>query len=81
MPEDAHAHHVFPQSRAKEFQEAGLNIHDPRFGAWWSRSNHLKKSYEYNQMWEDFFSRTPTRDQILQFGRYLANMYGFQINY
>ena len=81
MPERAHAHHVFPQLRAKEFLEMGINIHDPKFGAWWERSTHLKKSYEYNLRWMRFLSRTPTREQILQFGRELATEYGFQINY
>ena len=81
MPADAHAHHVFPQSLADKFEKAGFNVHDPKFGAWWSRSSHLKKSYEYNQRWENFLVDIPTREQILQFGRGLAKDYGFQINY
>jgi hypothetical protein len=81
LPEDAHAHHVFPQSLADKLEKAGINIHDPRFGAWWNKSSHLKKSYEYNRKWEDFLAAPPTREQILQFGRDLAGEYGFQINY
>jgi hypothetical protein len=81
MPDDAHAHHAFPKSLAEQFEKAGINVHDPRFGAWWDRASHLKNSYEYTQLWRDFLSRKPTREQILQFGRELANKYGFQINY
>jgi hypothetical protein len=81
MPEDAHAHHVFPQAHVKAFQEVGIDIHDPRFGAWWDRASHQKKAYEYNERWRKFLADNPTREQILQFGRELANEYGFQINY
>jgi hypothetical protein len=81
MPEDAHAHHVFPQALAKEFLELGINVNDPRFGAWWARSSHLKNSYQYTQRWRRLLAGSPTREQILQFGRELANEYGFQINY
>ncbi len=81
MPEDAHAHHVFPQLFEKEFRELGINVHDPRFGAWWSRSSHLKNSYQYTQQWRRFLAENPTREQALQFGRELANEHGFQINY
>jgi hypothetical protein len=81
MPEDAHAHHVFPQALAEKFQKVGINVHDPRFGAWWDRSSHLKKAYEYTQQWEEFLSTSPTFEQVLQFGRELAIKYGFQVNY
>ena len=81
MPADSHAHHVFPRLLAEEFQKVGINVHDPRFGAWWNRTDHLKKAYEYTLQWEEFLFKNPTREQILHFGRYLANKYGFQINY
>src|SRR5262249_12050456 len=48
MPEGAHAHHVFPQQFAREFREAGIDIQDPRFGAWWEKSSHLKNAERYN---------------------------------
>jgi len=83
MPEGAHAHHVFPQALEDIFKKAGINIHDPKFGTWWERSSHLKKAGEYTQRWRKFLSEKPppTVEQILQFGRELANKYGFQVNY
>lgn len=62
LPEDAHAHHVFPRKLIKDFNQAGIDIHDPKFGAWWARSSHLKNAAEYTQKWEEFFTRARTRD-------------------
>jgi hypothetical protein len=81
LPDDAHAHHVFPQALADRFEKAGINVHDPRFGAWWDQSTHLKKSFQYTQRWRKLLSQNPTREQILQFGRELAREYGFQVHY
>lgn len=81
-PAGAHAHHVFPQKFIKEFQEAGINIHDPRFGAWWERTSHLKNTGRYNSKWEALFQETnPTMEQILQFGRELGGEFGFQVHF
>ena len=79
VPEGAHAHHVFPQKLAEKFRAAGINVHDPRFGAWWERSAHLKKSFEYLRLWEEFFESSRSREQILQFGREMAGRYEFQV--
>ena len=79
MPEGAHAHHVFPQKLADRFQAAGINVHDPRFGAWWERSAHLKNSLEYLRPWEDFLEHSRSREQILQFGKEMASKYEFQV--
>ncbi|MFL5345943.1 MAG: hypothetical protein ACJ8AT_14225 [Hyalangium sp.] len=81
MPKEAHAHHVFPQQLAKRFQELGINIHDPRFGAWWDQSSHLKNAAAYTRKWVKFFDGKPTFEQALQYGRDLAGEYGFQVNY
>ncbi len=81
LPEDAHAHHVFPRKLEYKFQEAGINVHDPKFGAWWERHSHLKSSTEYLMRWERFFEIPRTLDEILQFGRALGGRYGFQVNY
>lgn len=78
-PEGAHAHHVFPQEFADKFQKAGINIHDPRFGSWWERTSHLRKSFEYNSRWRAFLNRTPSLEEILQFGRELGGEFGFQV--
>jgi len=81
MPEGAHAHHVFPQQFAKEFLRKGINVHDPKFGAWWERSSHLQKAAAYNRRWIELLSRDPTFEEILQFGRELGGEFGFQINF
>jgi hypothetical protein len=81
LPEGAHAHHVFPQVLATKFKAAGINISDPKFGAWWERSNHLKNSVRYNERWKKFLENNPTREQILQFGRDLGGEFGFQANF
>jgi hypothetical protein len=81
LPENAHANHVFPQKLAEKFQRAGINVHDPRFGAWWEKSRHLKNSAEYTRLWVEFFERAPTTEQILAFGRFLGGKYGFQVHF
>lgn len=82
-PPGAHAHHVFPQQFAREFRAAGINIHDPKFGAWWERSSHLKNSAAYNRLWRELLDREPppTLHELLRFGRELGHKYGFQVHY
>jgi hypothetical protein len=80
-PEGAHAHHVFPQVLTKRFQRVGINVHDPKFGAWWERSSHLKKAVEYTRRWAEFLDHNPTYEQILGFGRKLGSEFGFQVNF
>ncbi|HYI01583.1 hypothetical protein [Hyalangium sp.] len=81
MPEGAHAHHVFSQQFAKDFRKAGINVNDPKFGAWWERASHLKKAVEYNRRWKKFLGDNPSFEQILQFGRELGGEFGFQVNF
>jgi hypothetical protein len=81
MPERAHAHHAFPQVLEDKFKKVGINIHDPKFGAWWERSSHLKNAAEYLRRWQKFFEHDHTFDEILQLGRELGDKYGFQVNY
>jgi hypothetical protein len=81
MPDSAHAHHVFPKKLIEKFEAAGINIHDPRFGAWWDRSSHLKNSAEYLRRWQEFLEPGRTYEQILQFGREMGGKYGFQVNF
>jgi hypothetical protein len=42
----AEAHHVFPQAGefGRNFSRAGIDVHDPKFGAWWTRPNHQQKA-------------------------------------
>jgi hypothetical protein len=75
------AHHVLPQKFAKQFQEAGINIHDPHYGAWWRAGAHRRAATKYNAKWEEFLfqDEPPSAEQILQFGRKIAKEYGLQI--
>jgi hypothetical protein len=81
--EGAQAHHVFPQKFGAAFEKAGINIHDPRFGAWWESGSHLKNASSYNAAWSEFFAttRNPTAEQIFQFGRNLSAEYGIPIGF
>jgi len=80
-PEGAHAHHVLPQQFEKEFLKKGINVNDPRFGAWWEQTSHLRKAVEYNRRWKEFLGREPSHEQILQFGRQMGGEFEFQVNF
>ena len=75
------AHHVLPQKFEREFNKAGLNIHDPRFGSWVGMHAHRRWSYEYNLKWGRFLDISPTREEILQFAQRLAKEYGFDVHF
>src|SRR5262249_40129434 len=80
MPAAAQAHHVFPQAFEATFAKIGINIHDPRFGAWWDAAAHSRNSSAYNQDWADFLTTGHrTADEIMQFGRSLGERYGFSV--
>ncbi|MCK6501992.1 DUF2380 domain-containing protein [Myxococcota bacterium] len=81
----ADAHHALPQAQefAKEFQRLGINVHDPRLGAWWLRGDHGKKAWEYNKKWEEFFRdvANPSKDDVFDHARKLAEEYGFDVHF
>src|SRR5439155_24307430 len=54
IPEGADAHHVFPQKFEEQFRQAGINIHDPRYGTWWETMAHQRAGLMYNQQWKAF---------------------------
>ncbi len=62
-------------------QRVGLDVHDPKFGAWWERSSHLKKAAGYTRRWAEFLDNNPTYTQILEYGRKLGSEFGFQVNF
>jgi hypothetical protein len=72
---------MFPVKFRSLFVEAGIEIRDPRFGAWWAATEHLSNARGYNKAWETFFELSRTRDEILEFGRKLAADYGLTIYY
>ncbi len=80
-PKGAQAHHIFPVQFASELRVAGINIHHPKYGAWWAAEAHLRAASAYNQRFRDFFLRNsqPTKQQILDFGRALAQKYGLDV--
>jgi len=81
QPRGAHAHHVLPRKYAEDFIAKGINIHDPRYGAWWSAKEHLSAAKRYNGAWDEFFEfhQERTVEEILQFGRKIATEYGLPI--
>jgi hypothetical protein len=74
--EGAHAHHIFPQEFADRFSKAGVNVHDPRFGAWWEAGGHLRNAGQYNAEWARFLREERTADEIMSFGRQISARYG-----
>ena len=63
------AHHMLPQKFKDKFGKAKININDPKYGIWLEKKSHSKKSYEYNQKWEDFFknNHNPSTEEIEHF--------------
>ena len=81
-----HAHHVLPKEFERFFQQAGLNIHDPRFDSWIDATTHRKiHSLGYNNAWGAFFNnpanQNPTASQILNHARELSIRFGFRIHF
>jgi RHS repeat-associated protein len=83
IPEGEDAHHIFPQKFSEQFEKAGINIHDPRFGAWWEASAHRRAADAYNRAWAEFFTANPsaTMDQIITFGRDISRQYGLPVGF
>ena len=61
------AHHDLPQKFRRNFERAGVDIDDPKYGRWVERHPHRKWTRELNDEWEKFFNlnRRPTQEQIL----------------
>lgn len=84
IPSGAQAHHVFPQAVqfSQRFKELGINVHDPRFGAWWNGRAHNAASSEYNRAWTSFFrDRSRTAGEAFDFARVQASHYGYEVNF
>ncbi len=80
-PKGAHAHHVFPVKFAKQLREVGINVHHPKYGAWWAADAHRRAASAYNAVFDQFFLRNPnpTVQQVLELGRTLARGYGLDV--
>jgi hypothetical protein len=77
------AHHALPQKFRRNFNAAGINIHDPIYGSWVDKTAHRGWSRAYNQNWDEFFEKnaSPSSQQVLSFARQLATRYGFNVNF
>ena len=75
------AHHIFPQAFEDKFRAIGIDIHDPRFGAWWDKSEHQHTWAEYNRAWDRFFQNAHTAADAKQLAHDLATHYGYQLNF
>ena len=49
------AHHILPQKFRRDFNLAGVEIHDPVYGTWVDKFEHRQWSFAYNQEWQEFF--------------------------
>ena len=79
-----HAHHVFTKELASDFAAKGINVHDPKFGAWWLENSHLSAHRRgYNGRWKDFFETKSNAgaQEVEVFGRRLAREYGLEIGF
>jgi len=79
-PGDAvQAHHVFPQAHADRFQSVlGINVHDPKYGAWFAKARHQSTWRRINTEWDDFFLKSPTVSGAMELARQQGLTYGFQ---
>ena len=82
-PRDMHAHHVFPKEHADRFAERGINVHDPKHGAWWQDSPHWEAhgKQKYNDVWDGLLDKNPplNKEQLYQEGREMMRRYGNEV--
>ena len=53
------AHHVLPQALEPQFSRLGININDPKWGAWVEGGTHQGWSHAYQLEWETWLGRNP----------------------
>ncbi len=80
-PSNVQAHHVFPLKYQKDFRDLGINVNDPRFGAWWAREPHQSASRAINDAWGKFFDLGGNRQEALRLAREQAQKHGFKVNF
>ena len=79
---DLQAHHILPQKFAQQFAQIFGDknfINNPLFGTWVDPNKHARFSYSYNQAWQTFFDNfaNPTKQQVYDYARTLADQFGF----
>lgn len=75
------AHHVFPQKHRTEFMKKGIDIDNPKYGAWWETHGHLSNAKAYNNRWDSFDFNKKTSSEIIDFGRTSMNKYNVPTNF
>ena len=81
IKEGMQAHHVLPKRHEKEFLSYGINVHDPKYGAWLDPFIHNSTHTSYDARWSVFFNgykkkgTTPTVEEIEEEARKLMNEY------
>ena len=85
MPANSHAHHVFPQAESFSsfFNSLKININEPRFGAWWNSTSHLRNAWGYNAQWKQWIGYNPNAQYIdvLNYGRQIMQQYGLPVHF
>jgi hypothetical protein len=73
-PED---HHMLPQELESQFNDLGINIHEPKWQAWVESGNHQSWSYKYNDEWKAWFreNQNPTIKDIENQASLMAKRY------
>lgn len=77
---DAQAHHVLPQALKGKFDPLGIDINDPKWGAWVKAGEHQSWSRAYNDEWVTWFDQMGeniTINDVELKASALANIYGF----
>jgi hypothetical protein len=70
---------VLPLKYADRFKSAGINVNDPRFGAWWEKHGHLGKARRYNDKWGEYLEPGRSQQEIMNFGRKMSQDNGLTI--
>lgn len=82
MPIGKDAHHIFPVELNRYFHDAGIDIHDPRFGIFMDAQMHKKGAHVYNEKWKDFWKRhsSPTQSEVFDYAKSLMKeIYGTDV--
>jgi hypothetical protein len=69
---------MLPVALESKFNEFGINIHDPRWGAWVPGRYHRQISWAYQADWQDWLTENPlaTLDDIARQAELMAQDYG-----
>jgi hypothetical protein len=63
--------------------DKGINVHDPKHGAWWQNSPHWEAhgKYKYNERWNELLDENPplNKEQLYQKGREMMHRYGNEV--